>query len=55
MYSVQVRHGNRWINLSQYEPRSWNSAVQLFTEYMYKFVMHDYRIVPVIDLPKVKK
>ena len=54
MYSVQVRNGSRWINLSQYKPMSWNSAVKVFTEYMYKFVMHDYRIVPVVSLPEVK-
>ena len=54
MYSVQVRNGNRWEDLKTYQPRSWESAVQLFTTFMNRYEMHDYRIFPVVSLPEVK-
>ena len=54
MYSVQVLNGNRWEDLKTYQPRSWENAVMLFTSYMERFTMHDYRIFPVVTLPEVK-
>jgi hypothetical protein len=54
MYSVQVLNGNRWEDVKTYQPRPWNDAVQLFTHYMERFQMHDYRIFPVVTLPEVK-